>query len=68
MFLFYFIKCRSLLESDVMSTAIRDAHDKNFTFTGAYSMDDKSEEKVEKVEEKCDKNNKKIFRIVEKRI
>ena len=56
-----------------MSTAIRDAHDKNFTFTGAYSMDDKSdekdeEEKVEKVEEKCDKNNKKIFRIVEKRI
>ena len=56
-----------------MSAAIRDAHDKNFTFTGAYSMDEKSdekdeEEKVEKVEEKCDKNNKKIFRIVEKRI
>ena len=45
--LFYFIKCRSLLESDVMSAAIRDAHDKNFTFTGAYSMDEKSDEKDE---------------------
>ena len=54
-----------------MSTAIRDAHEKNYTFTGAYveeTPDEKcDEEKTEKIDGKRDKTNKKVFRIVEKR-
>ena len=55
-----------------MSTAIRDAHEKNYTFTGAYSVDETpdekcDEEKAEKIDGKRDKNNKKMFRIVENR-